>query len=208
MWYRTGKLAFTRSIKTLSIFAMAITAVVFVSGSNIAGSYAEAAPARCKSGYVWREATSTDYICVRPSSRSKAIQDNRKHNSRVRAGSNRCKSGYVWREATGRSDKICVKPATRSRTARENAQHHARVRSGSSACPAGSARVRPGGPCVERESAGCRAGYIHVAGRGCFKDENDPHWDRPRSDGRRADHGRESGCLRIGRLELCGSRSR
>ena len=90
------------------------------------------AQARCIQGYVWREATQGDYVCVTPQTRQQAWNDNAQQDSR-RAGSGpygyeTCKQGYVWREAT-RNDKVCVTPATRDQARYDNSQARGRVQS-------------------------------------------------------------------------------
>lgn len=88
------------------------------------------AQARCMQGYVWREATRGDYVCVTPQTRQQAWNDNARQDAR-RAGSGpygyeTCRQGYVWREAT-RDDKVCVTPATREQARYDNAQARRRV---------------------------------------------------------------------------------
>jgi hypothetical protein len=88
------------------------------------------AQAKCIQGYVWREATQNDHVCVTPQARQQAWNDNAQQDAR-RAGSGAygyetCKSGYVWREATT-NDKICVVPATRDQAHYDNSQARQRV---------------------------------------------------------------------------------
>lgn len=78
---------------------------------------------RCKSGFVWREARPTDYVCVPPASRNRTAQENASAASRVDPtgayGAASCRSGYVWREAYS-GDVVCVAPATRNQVRMEN----------------------------------------------------------------------------------------
>ncbi|MFD9280924.1 hypothetical protein ACFWD7_27100, partial [Streptomyces mirabilis] len=76
----------------------------------------------CKSGYVWREATASDLVCVTPGTRAQTKDDNAHAKSRVAssAAAGTCKSGYVWRETTA-SDHVCVTPGTRSQVKDDNA---------------------------------------------------------------------------------------
>lgn len=88
------------------------------------------AQAKCNQGYVWREATSNDYVCVTPQTRQQAWNDNAQQDAR-RAGKGdygyeTCKQGYVWREAT-KDDKVCVTPATRDQAHYDNSQARQRV---------------------------------------------------------------------------------
>ncbi|MDH5657634.1 MAG: hypothetical protein OEZ34_17090 [Spirochaetia bacterium] len=102
-----------------------VAGIIFIASLSL---YAQAP--RCKQGYVWREAYRGDYICVPPSSRSQAQNDNRYAKKRM-LSNGRCVQGYVWREAN-RSDRVCVTPAIRSRTAAENRAHSSRVESSGS----------------------------------------------------------------------------
>ena len=86
------------------------------------------AQARCRQGFVWREAFPGDYVCVTPEARSQAAQDNRSasgsNDHQFRAGA--CKQGYVWREADPH-DLVCVTPAMRQQTWDDNAGAAGRV---------------------------------------------------------------------------------
>lgn len=100
-------------------------------GTTIGAPQAQA-QARCLQGYVWREATQNDYVCVTPQTRQQAWNDNARQDAR-RAGSGpygyeTCKQGYVWREATA-NDKVCVTPATRTQARYDNARARQRVQS-------------------------------------------------------------------------------
>ena len=82
-------------------------------------------PDTCRTGYVWREAQPFDHVCVLPSSRTRAAQENRVALSRIDPagayGPFTCISGFVWREAFP-GDAVCVIPPRRSAVARENAE--------------------------------------------------------------------------------------
>jgi hypothetical protein len=81
----------------------------------------------CKSGFVWREATADDHVCVTPGTRAQAQDDNAHAASRqVSATDPTCVSGYVWREATA-SDLVCVTPGTRDQAKDDNAHAADRV---------------------------------------------------------------------------------
>src|SRR5689334_11966745 len=77
----------------------------------------------CKQGYVWREATACDHVCVIPSVRSQAQQDNASMHSRFAYGGAygpyTCKPGYVWREAYP-GDRVCVTPDVRTQAHADN----------------------------------------------------------------------------------------
>ncbi len=88
-------------------------------------------PDTCKQGYVWREASSTDHVCVTPDIRTQAANDNRQAANRRSPnggpyGPDTCKQGYVWREAFA-NDHVCVTPQTRSRAADDNRNAASRV---------------------------------------------------------------------------------
>lgn len=80
---------------------------------------------RCKLGYVWREASPSDHVCVLPKTRSDTTQENalapeRRNPSGGAYGADTCRQGYVWREAFA-GDHVCVTPASRARAAQDNA---------------------------------------------------------------------------------------
>jgi hypothetical protein len=87
-------------------------------------------PDTCISGYVWREASPTDHVCVTPAVRDATASDNSRAGARVDPnggayGPDTCLSGYVWREAFA-DDHVCVTPATRSQAAADNAAAQSR----------------------------------------------------------------------------------
>jgi hypothetical protein len=85
------------------------------------------APARCRPGFVWREAGPTDAICAPPASRDQAAADNAAARARIDpANPGRCLQGFVWREAFA-GDHVCVAPGVRAQAAADNAQGSARV---------------------------------------------------------------------------------
>jgi hypothetical protein len=77
----------------------------------------------CKTGYVWREARSSDLVCVTPQTRTQTKADNAQAPYRVDPnagwGPNGCKSGFVWREAYY-GDVVCVTPYTRDQARYDN----------------------------------------------------------------------------------------
>jgi hypothetical protein len=90
-------------------------------------------PDTCQDGYVWREASPSDRVCVSPWSRDVAKFENKLGPSRVSPtdhtfGPDTCRPGYVWREAFP-NDHVCVPPVVRARSLNENAEawkHYAR----------------------------------------------------------------------------------
>jgi hypothetical protein len=86
---------------------------------------------RCLQGYVWREANPLDHVCVPPSIRTQAQQDNEAAVSRRQPGGgpygpDTCRQGFVWREAF-LGDHVCVDPGTRSQTQQDNSHASDRV---------------------------------------------------------------------------------
>ncbi len=77
----------------------------------------------CKTGYVWREASSDDRVCVTPESRRRVALENRGAASRRDPngdyGPSSCMQGFVWREAYA-GDTVCVTPPIRAVVREEN----------------------------------------------------------------------------------------
>jgi hypothetical protein len=81
---------------------------------------------RCLQGYVWREASPTDHVCVTPDVRAQAGDDNAQAASRRDPaggpfGPDTCLQGYVWRGAFP-GDHVCVTPDVRAQAWDDNAQ--------------------------------------------------------------------------------------
>ena len=79
---------------------------------------------QCKQGFVWREATPNDLVCVPPTTRTQAQTDNRASASRRAPGGgafgpDTCLQGFVWRAVTP-SDHVCVTPQVRAQVAADN----------------------------------------------------------------------------------------
>jgi hypothetical protein len=78
---------------------------------------------RCLQGFVWREATPVDHVCVIGATRSQARADTAAGPSHRAGGGasgpDTCSPGYVWREATP-ADHVCVTPARRQETRNDN----------------------------------------------------------------------------------------
>jgi hypothetical protein len=78
----------------------------------------------CIQGFVRREASPTDHVCVTPQVRQQAKDDNRQAPARRSRtggpfGPDTCVSGFVWREAFS-GDHVCVTPGTRAQAAQDN----------------------------------------------------------------------------------------
>lgn len=84
----------------------------------------------CVQGYVWREANSSDHVCVTPETRAQAQYDNSQAQSRIDPngayGPHSCIQGYVWRDAFP-NDYVCVTPETRSQAQDDNSQAQSRI---------------------------------------------------------------------------------
>jgi len=81
-------------------------------------------PERCRKGLVWREARSTDRVCVTPDRRAAVREENLRANDRRQPGGgaygpDTCRQGYVWREAY-RNDHVCVVRSSRTEARKEN----------------------------------------------------------------------------------------
>jgi hypothetical protein len=100
-----------------------ILLLIFLASTPIPTVLAQSVDLFCRPGFVWREAVSKDFVCVRPKRRDQAKWDNRvAPNLWVRdgyLGRFTCKSGYVWREVTPQ-DKVCVIPKTRDQVIADN----------------------------------------------------------------------------------------
>ena len=120
-------------IRVNSIDAAAGTAVVTITDGLVSSCVAGCAnppaqvwgPNLCKSGYVWRAADASDYVCVPSATRAATLTENRQAASRRGAG-DVCLSPYVWREAYA-TDHVCVTTVSRSRAQQDDAQAGRRV---------------------------------------------------------------------------------
>jgi hypothetical protein len=85
----------------------------------------------CPQGFVWREASPADHVCVTPQQRMLTRLQNAAGAARVSQtdhtyGPATCVQGYVWREAfTG--DAVCVTPQERDAAAAQNASAPAQI---------------------------------------------------------------------------------
>jgi hypothetical protein len=80
----------------------------------------------CAQGFVWREASPIDRVCVTPATRTATAADNAQAGSRHLPNSTTCVQGYVWREAFP-GDLVCVTPATRTLAKTDDANAYAHV---------------------------------------------------------------------------------
>ncbi len=82
--------------------------------------------ARCLLGFVWREASTADQVCVPVATRTQTRADNAQAAARREPnggpfGPDTCRQGFVWREAFA-GDHVCVPPPTRTQARADNAQ--------------------------------------------------------------------------------------
>jgi hypothetical protein len=92
------------------------TAAVPAGASVPASAAGDHGPLTCLDGYVWRQATPRDHVCVTPAAHAQTARDNAVASSRRSAtpgtfGPDLCAPGYLWREALP-GDDVCVIPAT------------------------------------------------------------------------------------------------
>jgi hypothetical protein len=150
----------------IAVAAAALTLAATAVSASAAPSHG---PLTCLDGFVWRQATPRDHVCVTPAVRAQTARDNALASTRRSAtagtfGPDLCVPGYVWRQALP-GDHVCVTPATwqqvhddnRTAGARRNAL---RVRIGSHA--AVPARCDQG-PC-EAVRGPTRRYWVHVDG--------------------------------------------
>lgn len=84
----------------------------------------------CKPGFMWREATPGDHVCVTPATKRQVQADNAAANSRVQPGGGpygpkTCIQGFVWRESSA-NDLVCVVPEIRTQARSDNSETAAR----------------------------------------------------------------------------------
>jgi uncharacterized protein (DUF2237 family) len=95
----------------------AIAAASALAGASVPATAAvDRGPLTCLDGYVWRQATPRDHVCVTPAARAQTARDNALASSRRSTtpgtfGPDLCAPGYLWREALP-GDRVCVTPAT------------------------------------------------------------------------------------------------
>jgi hypothetical protein len=93
--------------------AAALTLAVVAVSACAAGSHG---PLTCLNGFVWRQATPRDHVCVTPEVHAQTARDNALAPTRTSAtsgtfGPDLCVAGFVWRDALP-GDRVCVTPAT------------------------------------------------------------------------------------------------
>jgi hypothetical protein len=95
----------------------AIAATSVLAGASVPASAAgDHGPLTCLDGYVWRQATPRDRVCVTPAVRAQTARDNalaasRRSTAPGTFGPDLCAPGYLWRQALA-GDHVCVTPAT------------------------------------------------------------------------------------------------
>lgn len=88
-----------------------VTLLFSIFTSSLVAAGGDYGPDTCLEGYVWREATRDDHVCVAPAKRDLAASQNADQATRHNPDGT-CKSPFVYREATP-SDKACVSESQR-----------------------------------------------------------------------------------------------
>lgn len=105
--------------------------LVVVCSSFAVPPAAQAGPALCPIGLVWREALPNDHVCVLPEARDRVTEENRQAPGRRDPGPgpngpDGCRQGFVWRDAFP-GDRVCVSPETRAQAQVDNRDSAGRV---------------------------------------------------------------------------------
>ena len=108
------------------VFALAVLSLVAATAfpSPASADPLPYGPETCRAGYVWREASPADRVCVTPEARSRTAAENAAAPTRIQPGGgaygpNTCMAGFVWREAFP-GDVVCVTPEIRELVRQEN----------------------------------------------------------------------------------------
>jgi hypothetical protein len=96
--------------------AVAVVALLLAVGAVPASAAGSHGPLTCLDGFVWRQASTRDHVCVTPQVHAQTARDNalaptRRSSTRGTFGPDLCVARYVWREAVP-GDHVCVTPAT------------------------------------------------------------------------------------------------
>jgi hypothetical protein len=121
----------------LTSVAALITALGSIYGAIIAwfpkddGSHVVAKAEQCIPGYVWRQATPEDRVCVTMPTHEKTLEDNMQAGSRRDPrggphGADTCLTGFVWREVFI-GDHICVLPETHTQVLEDDREGPNRI---------------------------------------------------------------------------------
>jgi hypothetical protein len=86
---------------------------------------------KCIPGYVWREATPEDHVCVTVQTHQQTLQDNMLAGSRRDPkggpyGPDTCLQGFVWRDVFD-GDHVCVTVETRAKVLEDDREGPNRV---------------------------------------------------------------------------------
>lgn len=97
-------------------------------GGSSAANNCSSGPDTCEQGFVWREASPADHVCVAPQIRDQTAAENRLKVQRWVNGrvGDFCKSGFVWREAFN-GDTVCVPPPSRDQAHADNRRAGSRM---------------------------------------------------------------------------------
>jgi hypothetical protein len=129
-WFQTLPGIFTSLTALLTALAGFVTAINFWFPRDNA-SRVVAKAEQCIPGYVRREATPDDNVCVTVKIHEQTLQDNMLAGSRRDPkggpyGADTCLSGYVWRDVFD-GDHVCVTPETRAQVLADDRDGPSRV---------------------------------------------------------------------------------
>ena len=106
-------------MKALAVVAGALIVLAMLNGKRAAPDVT-IETAGCRPGFVWRQASPDDAVCVGFLSRDRIALENRLAASRRASDAATCRYGLVWREAFA-DDTTCVTPWARKAVRIENA---------------------------------------------------------------------------------------
>ncbi|MGI5490918.1 hypothetical protein [Microtetraspora malaysiensis] len=105
-------------LATAAIAGLSLAVPAAILAAPASAATPDPGPETCLQGYVWREARTSDLVCVTPEVRTRTAQENRTKAARWTDGAygpHTCLTGFVWREAfTG--DDVCVPREIRDET--------------------------------------------------------------------------------------------
>jgi hypothetical protein len=129
-WFQTLPGILTSVAALITALTGLVAAVNFWFPKND-DSHTTARAEKCIHGYVWREATLEDHVCVTMQTHEQTLQDNMLAGSRRDSrggpyGPDTCLQGFVWRDVFD-GDHVCVTPETRSQVLEDDREGPTRV---------------------------------------------------------------------------------
>lgn len=120
-------------LTSLTAFLVALTGLIGVISGWFAPKDAHSVPIvdKCIPGYVWRQATPDDHVCVTMQTHEQTLQDNMRAAERRNPkggpyGADTCLQGYVWRDVFD-GDHVCVTPKTRTQVLKDDREGPSRI---------------------------------------------------------------------------------